>query len=67
MITSSDPNDAGAYLVPDGQHVLKGPRCWFCSNTYARAKEQKPRVPIPNAEWSFSGCPQGGGNRTVNL
>src|SRR5499427_8719460 len=25
-----------------------------------RAKEQEPRVPIPNTEWSFGACPQGG-------
>src|SRR5215475_8679021 len=25
-----------------------------------RAKEQEPRLPIPNTEWSFGSCPQGG-------
>ena len=25
-----------------------------------RAKEQEPRVPIPNTEWLFGACPQGG-------
>src|SRR5215468_6205823 len=25
-----------------------------------RSKEQEPRLPIPNTEWSFGSCPQGG-------
>jgi len=32
----------------------------FVPTLTVRAKEQAPRVPIPNTEWSFGACPQGG-------
>ena len=32
----------------------------FVPTLTARAKEQAPRVPIPNSEWFFGACPQGG-------
>jgi hypothetical protein len=32
----------------------------FVPTLTVRAKEQEPRVPIPNTEWSFGACPQGG-------
>ena len=31
----------------------------FVPTLTVRAKEQEPRVPIPNTEWSFGACPQG--------
>ena len=32
----------------------------FLPTLTVRAKENAPRVPIPNTEWSFGACPQGG-------
>jgi hypothetical protein len=32
----------------------------FVPTLTVRAKEQAPRVPIPNSDWSFGACPQGG-------
>jgi hypothetical protein len=32
----------------------------FVPTLTARAKEQEPRIPIANTEWSFGACPQGG-------
>ncbi len=32
----------------------------FLPTLTVRAKEQEPRVSIPNTEWSFGACPQGG-------
>jgi len=32
----------------------------FIPTLSVRSKEQEPRVPIPNTEWSFGTCPQGG-------
>jgi hypothetical protein len=32
----------------------------FVPTLTVRAKEQEPRIPIPNTEWSFGACPQGG-------
>jgi hypothetical protein len=64
------PNDAGsgdAQFVP---RVVHGADHHLLPNQHVptltvRVKEQEPRVPIPNAEWSFGGCLQGG-NLTVN-
>src|SRR5215207_6033062 len=32
----------------------------FLPSLTVRAKEQEPRVPIPNTEWTFGSCPEGG-------
>jgi hypothetical protein len=32
----------------------------FLPTLTVRAREQEPRVPVPNTEWSFGGCPGGG-------
>jgi Alpha/beta hydrolase domain len=32
----------------------------FLPTLTVRAKEQEPRSPIPNSEWSFGSCPEGG-------
>ena len=32
----------------------------FLPSLTVRAKEQEPKVPIPNTEWTFGSCPEGG-------
>jgi hypothetical protein len=57
LITTSDPA-----VSTDNKTPLAG---GFVPTLTVRAKEQEPRVPIPNTEWSFGACPQGS-NLTVS-
>jgi hypothetical protein len=52
LTTASYPTVSTANITPlaDG----------FVPTLTVRAKEQEPRVSIPNTEWSFGACPQGG-------
>jgi hypothetical protein len=52
LITASYPTVSTGNKTP----LVDG----FVPTLTVRAKEQEPRVSIPNTEWSFGACPQGG-------